>query len=64
MVLLHKVVVQARDVPSPVYVRYLFIKDKPDPELSLINAEGLPASSFMTDDLKPLRTPKHQPTKD
>jgi len=59
-----KVVVQAREVPSPVYVRYLFIKAKPDPELSLINAEGLPASSFITDNLKPPRTFKQAPTPD
>ena len=59
-----KVVVQSPEVRSPVYVRYLFIKAKPDPELSLINAEGLPASSFITDDLKPLRTSQHAPTPD
>jgi len=50
-----RVVVQSRSLPRPVYVRYLFRKPKPDPEVSLINAEGLPASSFMTDDFKPLR---------
>ena len=50
------VVVQSSEVPAPVYVRYLFTKRVPDPEVSLINAEGLPASSFMTDDFKPPRT--------
>ena len=50
------VVVQSSEVPVPVYVRYLFTKRVPDPEVSLINAEGLPASSFMTDDFKPSRT--------
>jgi sialate O-acetylesterase len=60
----NKVVVQSPEVNSPVYVRYLFIKAKPDPELSLINAEGLPASSFITDELKPPRTSKHAPTPD
>jgi len=49
------VVVQSTEVPAPVYVRYLFRKPEPDPEVSLVNAEGLPASSFMTDDLKPPR---------
>lgn len=49
------VVVQSEALPRPVYVRYLFRKPKPDPEVSLINAEGLPASSFMTDDFKPPR---------
>ena len=59
-----KVVVQSQEVTSPVYVRYLFRKPKPNPEISLINAEGLPASSFITDDLKPPRTSKHAPTPD
>jgi len=52
------VVVQSEAIPRPVYVRYLFRKPKPDPEVSLINAEGLPASSFMTDDFKPPRDEK------
>lgn len=47
------VVVQNKEVPEPVYVRYLFTKAEPDPEVSLINAEGLPASPFMTDDFEP-----------
>jgi len=47
------VVVQSKDVPNPVYVRYLFRKAEPDPEVSLVNAEGLPASPFMTDDFEP-----------
>ncbi len=49
------VVVQNRKIRKPIYVRYLFRKPEPDPEVSLINAEGLPASSFMTDDFKPAR---------
>jgi len=49
------VVVKSKAVSQPAYVRYLFRKPSPDPEVSLINAEGLPASSFMTDDLKPPR---------
>ncbi|MCK4293989.1 MAG: hypothetical protein KAY65_12380 [Planctomycetes bacterium] len=52
------VVVQNRKISEPVYVRYLFKKPKPDPEVGLINAEGLPASSFMTDDFKPARDSK------
>ena len=44
------VVVMSPLVPEPVHVRYLFTKPEPDPEVSLINAEGLPASPFMTDD--------------
>ena len=59
-----KVVVRAGEVANPVSVRYLFRKPKPDPEVSLINAEGLPASSFITDDSKPPRTAKHAPTAD
>ena len=59
-----KVVVQAREVKSPLYVRYLFRKSPPDPAISLINAEGLPASPFITDDFKPARAEKHAPTKD
>jgi sialate O-acetylesterase len=49
------VVVQNEKITKPIYVRYLFRKPKPDPQVSLINAEGLPASSFITDDLKPKR---------
>jgi len=49
------VLVQSSKVSAPVYVRYLFTKPEPDPEISLINAEGLPASSFMTDDFMPPR---------
>jgi hypothetical protein len=59
-----KVLVRAPEIRRPVYVRYLFRKSPPDPEISLINAEGLPASSFISDDFKPLRTTKHAPTKD
>jgi sialate O-acetylesterase len=49
------VIVQNPKVAKPVYVRYLFRKPTPNAEVSLINAEGLPASSFMTDDFKPPR---------
>lgn len=52
------VVVRSEKIPSPVYVRYLFRKPAPNPEVSLINAEGLPASSFMTDNFKPARDNK------
>jgi sialate O-acetylesterase len=51
----HTVVVQSDKIPQPVYVRYLFRKPEPNPEVSLINAEGLPASSFITDNSKPKR---------
>lgn len=49
------VVVRSAEVAEPVYIRYLFRKPTPDPEVSLINAQGLPASPFMTDDFKPPR---------
>lgn len=49
------VVVQSKQIAKPVYVRYLFRKPEPDPEVSLLNAEGLPASPFLTDDFKPVR---------
>ncbi|MDP6636745.1 MAG: sialate O-acetylesterase [Phycisphaerae bacterium] len=49
------VVVQSTKVSKPVYVRYLFRKPQPNAEVSLINTEGLPASSFMTDNFKPPR---------
>ncbi len=49
------VAVKSEAVPAPVHVRYLFRKSEPGPEVSLINAEGLPASSFMTDEIKPPR---------
>ena len=49
------VIVQSSNVSSPLNVRYLFRKTQPNPALSLINAEGLPASSFITDNLKPTR---------
>ncbi len=44
-------------VPKPVHVRYLYRKRAPNPAVSLINAEGLPASSFITNNTKPKRTP-------
>jgi len=49
------VVVESDKVSAPIYVRYLFRKVKPDAEVSLINAEGLPASSFLTDSVMPFR---------
>ncbi|MEK6237731.1 MAG: beta-lactamase family protein, partial [Planctomycetales bacterium] len=60
------VVARSKAVSDPAYVRYLFRKPAPDPEVSLVNAEGLPASSFMTDDFKPSRdaqlSPRRKPT--
>ncbi len=41
------VVVSSSDVPAPVAVRYAWADD---PENNLINAEGLPASPFRSDD--------------
>lgn len=52
------VVVQSQQISAPVYVRYLFRKLEPDSEVSLINAEGLPASSFITDEYMPARDSK------
>ncbi|MCP4190185.1 MAG: sialate O-acetylesterase [Planctomycetaceae bacterium] len=49
------VIVRSGKIRSPAFVRYLFWKGEPNAEISLINAEGLPASSFMTDNLKPAR---------
>jgi sialate O-acetylesterase len=49
------VIVRSARVSKPAYVRYLFRKPAPDAEVSLVNAEGLPASPFMTDDFKPAR---------
>ena len=49
------VAVQSKAIPKPLYVRYLFRKPKPNPDVSLLNAEGLPASSFMTDNFIPKR---------
>ena len=49
------VMVQSDEISAPTYVRYLFWKGEPNAEVSLINAEGIPASSFITDDLKPPR---------
>jgi hypothetical protein len=49
------VIVQNKNITKPAYVRYLFRKPEPNTEISLINAEGLPASSFMTDDFMPPR---------
>ena len=49
------VAVQSKAIPKPLYVRYLFRKPKPNPDVSLLNSEGLPASSFMTDNFIPKR---------
>jgi sialate O-acetylesterase len=57
-----RVSVQSEAIAAPVYVRYLFRKPEPNAEVSLINAAGLPASSFMTDDFKPERTGGLNPT--
>jgi len=49
------VVVQSAEVSDPAYVRYLFqvSPTQPAPDYSLANAEGIPAATFMTDDLVP-----------
>lgn len=49
--------VTSPQIANPKYVRYLFRKEQPDPTISLVNSAGLPASSFMTDDIKPPRQP-------
>ncbi|MDA7925789.1 serine hydrolase [Mariniblastus sp.] len=51
----NSVVLSSPSVPNPVHVRYLFRKPIPNPKISLINLEGLPASPFMTDDRCPDR---------
>jgi sialate O-acetylesterase len=56
------VAVQSKAIPKPLYVRYLFRKPKPNPEVSLLNADGLPASSFMTDNFIPERGGGLKPT--
>ena len=56
------VTVRSEPIPNPVYVRYLFRKSEPSPEVSLLNKEGLPASSFITDDFPPKRTGGFKPT--
>jgi len=43
------VVVKSAEIAKPVYVRYLFWKGEPNAEFSLMNAEGIPAASFITD---------------
>ena len=51
------VVLHSDKINNPVYVRYLFnrVEDEEKiPEVSLINAEGLPASPFITDDIIPV----------
>ena len=50
-----QVVVSSKLVADPIYVRYLFRKPTPSPEVSLINAAGLPASGFITDNFLPPR---------
>lgn len=56
------VMVRSSEISNPVHVRYLFRKAAPNPEFSLMNAEGLPASPFMTDEFKPTRQPLPEPT--
>ena len=51
----NSVVVSSHSVATPVHVRYLFRKLTPDPKISLINKEGLPASPFITDGRCPIR---------
>ena len=51
-------------ISSPRFVRYLFRKPEADPQVSLVNSAGLPASSFITDQLKPPRTPITAPSKE
>ena len=51
------IVVHSVKIAEPVFVRYLFWKGEPNAEFSLMNAEGFPASSFITDDFKPPREP-------
>lgn len=59
------VVVSSPFVPNPVHVRYLFRKPTPDPNISLINREGLPASPFITDGRCPSRnTPAETPRRE
>ena len=55
------VVVSSPSVPNPVHVRYLFRKPTPDPKISLINKEGLPASPFITDGRRPSRETPDEP---
>ena len=55
------VVVSSHSIPKPAYVRYLFRKPEPDPTVSLINAAGLPASPFISDDFKPPRGESAEP---
>jgi CubicO group peptidase (beta-lactamase class C family) len=44
-------------ISRPRFVRYLFRKPEPNPQISLINSAGLPASSFITDEFEPPRIP-------
>ena len=55
------VVVSSPSVSNPVHVRYLFRKPNPDPKISLINLEGLPASPFITDGRCPSRENSTEP---
>jgi sialate O-acetylesterase len=43
-----KIIVSAKDVPDPKYVRYAWADDPVNP--NLINKEGLPAAPFRTDE--------------
>lgn len=58
------VVVESAEIKNPVYVRHLFWKGEPNAEFSLMNAEGIPAASFITDDLKPERIPLEEVSAD
>ena len=51
----HSVVVRSAKVPRPVAVRYAWADN---PEATLRNAEGLPASPFRTDDWPAITAPK------
>lgn len=52
-----RVHVSHASISKPRFVRYLFRKPEPNPQISLVNSAGLPASSFITDEFKPPRIP-------
>jgi sialate O-acetylesterase len=52
------IVVTSPDVPEPVAVRYAW---QDDPQVTLYNREGLPASSFRTDSWKDAKETKPRP---
>lgn len=45
-----KIILSAADLTNPLYVRYAF---SAKPEVNLVNAAGLPARPFRTDDFRP-----------